>query len=505
MHPFVMQSWTQHASPTAVTSGIAAVQYHPDDKFLAVASTTVGLFSVPGMEPLGDLRHDEDASPLACMSVAAGQPLIATGSLSGAVTVWDWKRQEVVHTAFNQHAGGTTAVQFVPLDPTLLYSTGADGTVVLHDLRTGRMQSTVQATGLDPVRCMSIKEDGSAIAVGTSTGTVLVYDPRHMEAPPRTLHCTPTASEPAPVTSLHWQHNYQSLSTRVRTAAALNEPSKAANVQTAAAEDLTPTQPRGRLSMAASLTTTLEPPARLDATPIAGINPTRSAASAASSPATSLAASFISGARVGMNSTTSAVLAMEPHPAGTSLPGASPGTSAAVSLDRHRTSSAMHAPAGPSGGAMPAVRPLSRGTGHCTDDGCEAGARAAPWSIKAVTPRGGNGPSRSAPAHEDFEPNSATGAGVGSPSKRLLGQMAPTKASTAALDGCPPPEGQEGLREDILALHLDMLNQFQEQQAATAALIAGMAQRQDALMDEVKELRQQLQDLLTRRDGTLWL
>ena len=54
-------------------------------------------------------------------------------------------------------------------------------------------------------------------------------------------------------------------------------------------------------------------------------------------------------------------------------------------------------------------------------------------------------------------------------------------------------------------MHLDMLNQFREQQEASAALVAGLTSKQEALAAEVTELRRELRDLLSRRDGALWL
>jgi biopolymer transport protein ExbD len=74
-----------------------------------------------------------------------------------------------------------------------------------------------------------------------------------------------------------------------------------------------------------------------------------------------------------------------------------------------------------------------------------------------------------------------------------------------ALHKQPPVQQGHGLREDILALHLDMLDQFKAQSAATAALVAGMSRRQEELSAEVASLRGQLRELLTRRDETLWL
>jgi hypothetical protein len=81
----------------------------------------------------------------------------------------------------------------------------------------------------------------------------------------------------------------------------------------------------------------------------------------------------------------------------------------------------------------------------------------------------------------------------------------PLKAKTAVSDLTPEESENQSIRDDILAMHLDMLNMFQEQQDANTRLMKEMMERQDALARDIASLRQRMEDVMTRRDGTLWL
>ncbi|PRW34049.1 transducin family [Chlorella sorokiniana] len=77
---------------------------------------------------------------------------------------------------------------------------------------------------------------------------------------------------------------------------------------------------------------------------------------------------------------------------------------------------------------------------------------------------------------------------------------APVAAVAEAAAGLPP-----GLRDDILALHWDMLQQFQAQQACMGQLVSQVLERNEALSAEVSALRKQLAQLTGRREQFLWL
>ena len=190
--------------------------FHPDDRFLATAGRTVSLFSVPKLASFGNLSLDFDVSGFTSLGIASGQPAIAAGTTCGCVAVWDYKTRQQLHVDHSRHVGGTSAVQFAPLDPNVLYTTGRDGALLMQDLREGPFHvPTIRIGTGTGLTTLSIREDFSFLAAGTVDGKVLLYDPRYCAAPATMLRC----GDPSPVTSLHWQHNYQSLTTRAKEAA----------------------------------------------------------------------------------------------------------------------------------------------------------------------------------------------------------------------------------------------------------------------------------------------
>ena len=66
-------------------------------------------------------------------------------------------------------------------------------------------------------------------------------------------------------------------------------------------------------------------------------------------------------------------------------------------------------------------------------------------------------------------------------------------------------ELEYGGRQEILAMHLDMLNMFEDQQRNTQHLIDKVMERQDALSRELHMLQHQIRELLMKRTDTMWL
>jgi hypothetical protein len=127
------------------------------------------------------------------------------------------------------------------------------------------------------------------------------------------------------------------------------------------------------------------------------------------------------------------------------------------------------------------------------------------WSIKAAGAHDAAGPSSvPAPAPPAPRPPSAKTplAPVAKPAPASPLDGAAAHAHTAA---GAPGGGAAGTREDVLALHLDMLDQFAAQAARTSELVAGLAAGQAALAEEVAALRRQLAGLTARHDEALWI
>lgn len=61
------------------------------------------------------------------------------------------------------------------------------------------------------------------------------------------------------------------------------------------------------------------------------------------------------------------------------------------------------------------------------------------------------------------------------------------------------------IRDTILALHLDMVTMFEEQQQKTNDMMKQLMDRQDALASDVRDLQRTIHDLLTQRSNATWL
>lgn len=478
----------------------------------------------------------------------------------------------------SRHIGGTTAVQFAPLDPGVLYSTGKDGALLMQDLRAGPFHVPTARIGAGTgLTTLSIREDFTYLAAGTVDGRVLLYDPRYCDAPAATLRC----GDPAPVSSIQWQHNYQSLTSRAKDAvthavaegtfpagrlsmalsvqsggeggdSSGNSNFPAADTITAdkfAAED-TPgsaaTNPQyNRLSLASSLASHLEPPRKLDLSPIVSLREGGIGAgdgvegkTKPAAPTTSISEYHAALSRLRRESTATATTVNAPPPpsrssalpltttAPTAVP---PQTDADVPSQAALPENISHTQHTALPSSLPPLSPLA------TAPAVEAVVPAASdnssgepsWRIKAMTPRRGAAAATAAAIdHTDAADVSSRSLRqretiaypAGSPSKVPLAAMekkaTTTQTPPAASEEYQPRQGTQStsipidghaLQQDILAMHLDMLTHFKEQETANAALVAGVVAKQEALEEEVAVLRQELRDLLSRRDNTLWL
>jgi hypothetical protein len=491
---------------------VAAVAFHPDDKFLAAAGRQVTVFS-PQLTLVGDLATG-DASGRTCLSAAAAQPWVAAGSAGGGVAVWDVKTQRALHEDAGAHPGGATALEFAALDASTLCTAGADGSVLLLDLRAGALRARGAAARMRTagagVASLAVREDFTLLAAGTADGEILLFDPRAPAAPLHRLRCAGGGA----VTGLHWQHNYQSQSAAARAEAAAGHGAGGALAPPAAR------RPAGQLGSPAaaapprraSLLPDLAPPLSLDMSPMPAssrapaINsapspapgaaralPTRPAAhSPAGSGADSLGAPPPRAAEP-------AAAASRPRPPPLAAPAAEP-----------QSSPAARPAAGAPGWSIKAVTPRRPGAGA----GAGAGAGGSRGSFSFGGGAGGAGPSAPdvAAAQQQQQQHGGHPSAVDtqkqppppppprSPAKAPLAAAARGGGGAAAAATAPPAS-----RDDLLALHLDMLEQFREQQASTAALVAGVVARQEALAGEVAALRRQLGELLTRREEVMWL
>ena len=133
-----------------------------------------------------------------CFSTAARGALgLATDD--GCVALWDaGARARLAH--FAEHRGVCTSLAFSPLNALLLASGGMDGRVCFYDAQVGATVKT-QEVG-EGVTCLAFLADGVSLALGTATGSLLLYDLRNTLKP-----VADVAAHVGPVRSVAWQHS----------------------------------------------------------------------------------------------------------------------------------------------------------------------------------------------------------------------------------------------------------------------------------------------------------
>lgn len=500
-----------------------------------------------------------------------------------------------------RHRGGFVGVQFAPLDPATLVSAGAEGMVKIWDRRL-EGDVGMAAIGSSGLRCLSVKEDFSMIAAGTTDGGIYIYDPRNLTAPIHRLRC----NDGRPIRSIHWQHNYQSLAQQHKSTT--NNNSEEVLPRTTATSSYATASPsfgmmpgaNNRSVDKSSATPTLHPtaaPHRRTATTARDGDDEEEESSA--SPSESMAVSLDgktsppgqpgnTAAQTRRNSvllqrgggnfttttsqhnrTTPTVTVpsdplpltddvprvdspLNPNEQRWAIPAVTPGVRArmmqeTVAAVQARRESAAHLNnnntvnqhmvnnnnngAASSGGDNNGATATTTNVGPRTEQPSRQGRAGTNNTIRhmenttSVAHTTALRPHNHALHHpptvqqhmtkDDEDGDSA----MASPKKTPLLPIPPprplnsnnvpatTTRSNSNADSVVLGAGQpaHGLREDILALHLDMLTQFQEVQASNAATIAALMQRQDTLAREMEALRGSVERLLNRRDDVLWL
>lgn len=101
---------------------------------------------------------------------------VVIGTRIGSVELYDVSLQSKI-ASISPHTGPVTSVAFSKVNRLLLASTSVDETLAFSDTSTSKI---VQRMTLgSPATCMSFHDDGCTCAVGTDSGSVLVYDLRN--------------------------------------------------------------------------------------------------------------------------------------------------------------------------------------------------------------------------------------------------------------------------------------------------------------------------------------
>ena len=603
-------------TPHRISSGspILAAEYQPEDAYLAVVSDAITLHDAKTCEQIARLPRPRKGScgysdlaeltqEFTCMSTASRDKTIAAGSSSGLVAVWDCSTSKILWQHFDSRSGGLTATQFVPLEPSLLWTAGADGELILHDIRErGSLHKISSRISIGvPISALSVREASSHLAVGGTDGTAYLYDTRHRKSALAALRCNEL--NPEPVTSLHWQHNYQNVSRRMTMDSttlfhSISEYNRdkcmesSQKTQTKWGGDLVSEQQSSRkfssrwekhgqdmdtVHMGNNVDENkkkaelienelyLEPPKRLDLTPLPGARPRKEKNDSCMAEAIRAQRTNRNQDISGMNvekhfnvpeKTSNHVIdpadALErfrrrqqgksktPEPPSKQEDDNSEASSSAVSIENAQSASDKILSK-----AALSTHPEKEVT-RISEEICRSGSeinqgeimvskekevgevsverknindqdnadQREPWSIKV-----GSTPYcrelKSPAMRKNAEQNEKTASMQ--KTNLIMNDVEYSDQKVAATDRSPTMIDRiggfddttkplaESIRNDILALHLDMLNNFEQHREDMNKIVEGIRSRQDALASEIASLREQLSDLLTRRDGALWL
>lgn len=201
---------------TGHTSPVVSVHFAATgDFFSGDDDGCIKLWSSKTYEAINIVDEEEAAerpNSLTKLSISHVAPTVAGVYDDGTVSVWDIGNG--VNRIYNltNHTGKVTDVSSSTKNARLLATVSLDEQVHLVDSGTTRLCSRINVE--QPLTSISFHEDGMHCAVGTSDGTILVYDWRYTSAP---VSIT-SAHEPFPVHALSFQTVRASSSTTVASA-----------------------------------------------------------------------------------------------------------------------------------------------------------------------------------------------------------------------------------------------------------------------------------------------
>ncbi|ESO84367.1 hypothetical protein LOTGIDRAFT_236321 [Lottia gigantea] len=159
-------------------SAVTSVAFNWNDAYIASGSKS-------GEIILHNLITGQSGAPLKAPKVQAikqlqyhffHKALFAAASDDGAVNLWDANTRQLKHAFKDVHKAPATGLAFSPINEMLLLSVGLDKRIALYDVQGKGNLRVLMAES--PLSCIDVMADGGTLAVGTTRGKILVYDIR---------------------------------------------------------------------------------------------------------------------------------------------------------------------------------------------------------------------------------------------------------------------------------------------------------------------------------------
>ncbi|KAG7388861.1 hypothetical protein PHYPSEUDO_011695 [Phytophthora pseudosyringae] len=174
----VMQIYNISAS--AVTS-VAFSGYKDEYVVGGSASGAISVCDVQTAETAGFLTVDAAHGVHKVMTIQASphpyaRHILGSTYSDGSVRVWDLSTGQQTAEFVRQHEAPTTSLTLSPVSKVLLSTGGLDGRVIFYDTLQRKELCSLDLE--QPVSSLALCADGKTLAVGTTTGEILVYDLR---------------------------------------------------------------------------------------------------------------------------------------------------------------------------------------------------------------------------------------------------------------------------------------------------------------------------------------
>ncbi|KAF4129298.1 WD domain G-beta repeat domain-containing protein [Phytophthora infestans] len=171
---------TYNISASVVTS-VAFSGYKDEFIVGGSASGAISVCDVQTAETAGFLTVDPAHGVHKVMTIQASPHPYARHTLGstysdGSVRVWDLSTGQLKAEFVRQHEAPATSLTLSPVSKVLLATGGLDGRVIFYDTLQRKKLRSLDLE--QPVSSLALCADGKTLAVGTTTGEILVYDLR---------------------------------------------------------------------------------------------------------------------------------------------------------------------------------------------------------------------------------------------------------------------------------------------------------------------------------------